>query len=107
VLDAPNGVLGEISGPLSFSGNSFDSFAVYPYWQGDSYCDVEEIMVDSAVEYDDDDCQGIVVTPGNGGSCVILNTIFFEGIPVLSRNGLIILALLMLSVGAVGLRRFT
>jgi hypothetical protein len=46
------------------------------------------------------------VTPGNGGSCTIYNTLFFEGIPVLNRNGLAILVLLMLGAGMVGLRRF-
>jgi hypothetical protein len=32
--------------------------------------------------------------------------VFFEGIPTLNQYGLALLALLMLGVGAVGLRRF-
>jgi hypothetical protein len=33
--------------------------------------------------------------------------VFFEGIPTLSQLGMLIMALLMLSVGLVGFRRFT
>ena len=40
------------------------------------------------------------------GNCTIYNTVFFEGIPVLSRNGLMILILRIAGVGAVGFRRF-
>ena len=106
VLDAPDGSSGEDTGTLAFVGNSVDSISVYPSWLGDSWCDVEEVIVDSAVEYDDSECRNLPVVPGDGGSCTIYNTVFFEGIPVLSRNGLMILILLIAGVGAVGLRRF-
>ena len=45
------------------------------------------------------------VTLGGSGSCTIYNTVFFEGIPSLNQFGLMILALLMLGVGAVAFRR--
>jgi hypothetical protein len=44
--------------------------------------------------------------PGGSESCTFTNTIFFEGIPTLNQYGLALLALLMLGIGAVGLRRF-
>ena len=39
-------------------------------------------------------------------TCAITNTVFYEGIPTLSQYGLALLALLMLGVGFVGIRRF-
>jgi hypothetical protein len=48
----------------------------------------------------------LTVSAGNGASCTITNTVFFEGIPTLSQWGMAIMALLMLGVGLVGFRRF-
>jgi hypothetical protein len=38
--------------------------------------------------------------------CTIVNTVFFEGIPTLSQWGMAIMALLMLGVGFISVRRF-
>ena len=38
--------------------------------------------------------------------CVMVGSVFFEGIPTLSQYGMAIMALLMLAVGFVGFRRF-
>ena len=46
------------------------------------------------------------LTAGNGDECTITNSILFEGIPVMNRYGLAVLALLMLGVGMVATRRF-
>jgi hypothetical protein len=51
-------------------------------------------------------CKNIVVSVGNGDTCTITNTVFFEGIPTLSQYGLALMALLMLGMGMVGFRRF-
>ncbi len=66
--------------------------------------------VDSAVEVTSD-CgseasPGMDIGIGEGASCTITNTLFFEGIPTLNQYGLAIMALLMLGVGFVGFRRF-
>ena len=70
-----------------------------------SHCWVVERVYDDAVEIDND-CDDLVISAGNGDSCVITNTVFFEGVPTLSRYGLALLALLMLGVGLIGFRRF-
>ena len=70
-----------------------------------SHCWVEETIYDSAVEVDNG-CENLTVSVGSGASCVVTNTVFFEGIPTLSQFGMAILALLMLTVGWVGFRRF-
>ena len=46
------------------------------------------------------------VSVGSGDSCVMTNTVFFEGIPTLNQYGMAIMALLMLGMGFVGFRRF-
>jgi len=88
-----------------FNGDGPDTFEaqVIPQYP-DSDCEVIETVYDSAVEVDND-CGSLVVSAGEGASCTITNTVFFEGIPTLSQYGLAILALLMLSVGFVTFRR--
>jgi hypothetical protein len=71
-----------------------------------STCKVDERVYDSAIEVDDSDCQGLVISAGEDSACTITNTVFFEGIPTLSQYGMAIMALLMLGVGFVGFRRF-
>ncbi len=95
-------------GNLDFFGNpGEDSFFVFPDWESGTSCSITEVnLLESGIEVDDSECQGLVVFPGGGASCTIFNTRLFEGIPTLSQYGLGLLALLMLSVGLVGFRRF-
>ena len=68
-------------------------------------CRAEENIFQTGVE-SADDCGTRTIPAGGSSSCTITNTVFFEGIPTLSQWGLALLALLMLGVGFVGLRRF-
>jgi hypothetical protein len=89
---------------------------VYPYYDGEGECWAKEDDVDSAVEISstcgnyDWNLKELVgtmdVDVGQGNSCTITNTLFFEGIPTLNQYGMAIMALLMLGVGFVGFRRF-
>jgi hypothetical protein len=90
---------------LELSGNGDTTFTpeVIPEWPS-SHCWVDEEVYDDAVEVDND-CGDINVSHGEGDSCLITNTVFFEGIPTLSQYGMAIMALLMLGVGLVGFRR--
>ena len=108
VADTCDGFGCNNSGGLNFFGNpGMDSFYVYPDWDGTTTCRVTEVFLpEGGVETDDSDCQGIVVVPGDGGSCTIFNTRLYEGIPTLSHYGLAIMALVMLGIGFVGFRRF-
>ena len=50
----------------------------------------------------------LIADAGNTITCTVTNTlVFFEGIPVLNRYGLALLALLMLGIGVIGFRRFS
>lgn len=55
----------------------------------------------------EDDCGWRNIEAGGSSSCIFTNTVFFEAIPTLSQHGLAVLALLMLGLGMVGLRRFS
>jgi hypothetical protein len=89
-----------------FYGNGpevFDAQVIPEY--PDSECFVVERVYDDAVEIDNG-CGSLTVSAGEGDACTITNTVFFEGIPTLSRHGVAVLGLLMLGIGFVGLRRF-
>jgi len=92
---------------LELQGDGDTTFTpeVIPEWPG-SHCWVDETVFDDSVEVDNG-CGDINVSHGQGDSCLITNTVFFEGIPTLSQSGMAIMALLMLGVGLVGFRRFT
>ena len=50
----------------------------------------------------------LIADVGKTITCTVTNTfVFFEGIPVLNRYGLALLALLMLGIGVIGFRRFS
>jgi len=94
---------------LEFEGTSPDNATftaeVIPGYPS-SDCWVEEEVFSDAVEVDNG-CGDLVVSAGNGDSCTVTNTVFFEGIPTLNQYGLAIMALLMLGIGMVGFRRFS
>jgi hypothetical protein len=72
---------------------------------GSVACSAAQTITESAVETESD-CQVRLLEAGSSDSCTFVNTVFFEGIPMLGDRGLAILALLMLGMGVVGVRRF-
>lgn len=98
---------------LSLSGNGNEVFTVpvKPIVYPGGSCYVVERDTDQAVEVDNG-CAGegqgmfvLEVSAGSGDSCTITNTVFFEGIPTLSQYGMALMALLMLGMGFVAVRR--
>lgn len=98
---------------LWFLGDdSFDTFNVLPHWNGQTSCTITEQVSDSSVESDDSECAQIPVLLGQATDpaageydCTIYNTRLYEGIPVLSKGNMLLMALLILSFGLFGLRR--
>lgn len=103
-----------------YIGEGTAEFEVIPTWyptesdpddQLFTECYATENISDSAIETDNG-CganatdAAIEIEAGLGDECTITNTVFFEGIPTLSQYGMAIMALLMLGVGFVGMRRF-
>ena len=100
--------LTSVDGSLNFEGE-LDSEVIsdlYPDYGGNSNCSVTELELNSAAEGDDSECADLPISPGQGNSCTIHNTVFFEGIPTLSQYGLMLMALLMLAIGVIGFRRY-
>lgn len=69
-----------------------------------SNCWVSEKVYDDSVEIDNG-CGELVISAGTGDSCVITNTVFYEGIPALGRFAMALMALMMLAVGLIAFRR--
>ncbi len=90
---------------LESSGDTAFLVKVIPYeWPGGS-CYAYEVNVDQAVEVDNGCSSPMSVSAGSGNSCTITNTVFFEGIPTLNQYGMALMALLMLGMGFVAVRR--
>ena len=103
----PKVQLGRWCQHLNFEGPETDtqSVMVYPAWDGVMVY-IDENLVESYID-SENDCGGSVeIFPGDGASCTVTNTVFFEGIPTLNQYGMAIMALLMLGVGLLGFRRF-
>jgi hypothetical protein len=72
----------------------------------ESSCEVTQVPADSAVETDNA-CGSFTISAGDGHSCSIVNTIFFEGIPSLNHRGIAALILLLLGFGLLAVRRIS
>ncbi len=69
-------------------------------------CMASETATESLFE-SSDDCDSRTIPAGGSSECTITNSLFFEGIPTLSQYGLVLMALLMLGMGMVGVRRLS
>jgi hypothetical protein len=97
-----NGSEYEFSGTLS--GDDAFLQVTVDTTTGPATCRAESDPVDSGVE-SESDCGPVTIAAGGSASCTITYTLFFEGIPSLDNAGRLALALLMLGVGIITLRR--
>lgn len=80
---------------------------ILPAFDGSTDCRIESIPGSSAVESISSCDDWTVVESGSGTlDCTLVNTAFFEGIPTLSRSGLLLAIALMMMTGLVFVRRF-
>ena len=73
---------------------------------GPASCTATETVTQSGVEPSSEGCTDVTLTAGASADCTVTNTVFFEGIPTLNQFGMALMALLMLGVGFIGMRRF-
>jgi hypothetical protein len=92
-------------GYATSEGNDSFTWSVTPFYPS-STCYVEEYNLESYVEVDNG-CTNITISAGNGAECTVTNSVFYEGIPTLSQYGMMLMALLMLGVGFVSVRRYS
>ncbi|HET6564868.1 MAG TPA: IPTL-CTERM sorting domain-containing protein, partial [Xanthomonadales bacterium] len=87
-------------------GNAQRTANIQPDFKGTTQCRATESNAFSAVEATNGCENWIPVKIGDSSrGCTITNTIFLEGIPTLGDYGKLLLALLMLGVGVVAVRR--
>jgi hypothetical protein len=105
VVSAPGGTfLDPLNVAFVDKEGDFDGVLTIDNSKGSATCTVSEPIVGEGVEASGCD-SAVAVTAGSEVGCTITNTVFFEGIPTLSRYGLALMALLMLSMGFIGYRR--
>jgi hypothetical protein len=68
-------------------------------------CDVIETPKDTFVA-DQSDCQGLLLFPGRGAECTMVNTKIVKRIEMLNRYGKAIMILVMLAAGLIAVRRY-
>jgi hypothetical protein len=90
-----------------FDGNPVSQIAaVQPGYEGNTLCWTAEIYEGSAVESESSCANPVAITLGDTGrTCLVSNTVFFEGIPSLSEYGLLLFSALMLLTGLFAVRR--
>ena len=90
----------------SFNSASPDQLATFQPMADESSCRTEITPLSSSIESSGNCEQAQTVLPGDKLTCVVTNTVFFEGIPTLSQYGLLLFSALMLLTGAIAVRRF-
>jgi uncharacterized repeat protein (TIGR01451 family) len=88
---------------LQGEGDGVYPVEVIPEYPSSS-CQVVEYPYDGSVEIDNG-CEDLTISAGQETSCLITNSVFFEGIPVLDQRSMILLALLLAGMGIVAVRR--
>lgn len=66
----------------------------------------QNIKQSGTVSAGTESCSGQILSEGDMANCEFKNTLFFEGIPTLNQAGTAILALLLLGMGMIAMRRF-
>ena len=79
---------------------------IYPRFDGSTECWTEEFNLASAVESESTCDEPISVLLGDSElSCIVTNTVFYEGIPTLNPIGLALISALLLMTGLISVRR--
>lgn len=89
-----------------FGSDSADQLATFQPMANNSRCWTEVTPENSSIESSSSCEKSTPVLPGDKLTCVITNTIFFEGIPTLSQYGLLLFSALMMLTGLAAVRRF-
>ncbi|MFC1797119.1 hypothetical protein ACFL1V_08495 [Pseudomonadota bacterium] len=94
-----------ISGPRHINEKSPRGWDVANIHVNGSSCDVFETVDDTFVA-DQSDCRGVMLFPGRGAECTMVNTKVVKRIEMLNRYGKAIMIIVMLVAGLVAVRRY-
>ena len=94
-----------VSGPRHINEKSPRGWDVANIHVNGSSCDVFETVDDTFVA-DQSDCRGVMLFPGRGAECTMVNTKVVKRIEMLNRYGKAIMIVVMLVAGLVAVRRY-
>jgi hypothetical protein len=97
---------GEWPGPININEGRPGSWQIRNIDPEGILCNVSEDVRDN-FRPDIIDCQGLLVLPGKGEECTLINTKIVKHIEMLNRYGLVIMILLVLGIGLAAVRRFS
>jgi hypothetical protein len=97
---------GEYSGYRYVNAGSPDGWDIRDIDPEGILCNVSE-EVRETFRPDIIDCQGLLILPGKGEACTLINTKIVKRIEMLNRYGKVIMILLVLAVGLVAARRLS
>lgn len=104
-MECNNVAGGSDSWQWSVEGDQTETVMLLPHYDGSTTCRVLELDAGPAIERSGCEEPVPVAVGEAGAGCVVVNTVFFEGIPGLDRRGIVLLALLVLGIGLVAVRR--
>jgi hypothetical protein len=97
---------GEYSGYRYVNAGSPDGWEIHDIDPEGILCNVSEEARET-FRPDIIDCQGLLILPGKGEACTLINTKIVKRIEMLNRYGKVIMILLVLAVGLVAARRLS
>ena len=97
---------GVYSGERFINEGSPDGWEIYNIDPGGVLCNVSE-TVRETFRPDIIDCQGLLILPGKGEECTLVNTKIVKRIEMLNRYGKIVMILLVLAIGLAAVKRLT
>ncbi|MFC1695638.1 hypothetical protein ACFL1C_05880 [Pseudomonadota bacterium] len=97
---------GQYSGYRYVNAGSPDGWEIRDIDPEGILCNVSEEVRDT-FRPDIIDCQGLLILPGKGEACTLINTKIVKRIEMLNRYGKVIMILLVLAVGLVAARRLS
>jgi len=97
---------GQYSGTRLVNEGAPDSWEIRNIDPGGILCNVSE-EVRETFSPDIIDCQGLLLLPGKGEECTMINTKIVKRIEMFNRYGKLIMIILVLGVGLVAVKRFT
>jgi len=101
----------ECSGYVSRQQQGFINQGLSASWQMDDIppdgllCSVSESPDETFIS-DDSDCRNLLLMPGMGEACTMVNTKIVKRIEMLNRYGKVIMILVMLTAGLIAVRRY-
>jgi hypothetical protein len=97
---------GEWSGPIRINEGRPGSWEIRNIDPEGILCNASEEVRDN-FRPDIIDCQGLLLLPGKGEECTLINTKIVKRIEMLNRYGKIIMILLVLGIGLAAVKRFS